>query len=123
MKQRTFWFRALLGIIALGVTSRLLNTGWIVFDKYLGDALYAAMVYALLNLVWQAAAPRKAVHSMLLMTALEVFQLTRIPARLLESNYVGLRILAILLGTEFSGLDLLAYAVGILGVCLLDIRN
>ena len=38
-------------IIAAGVVSRAIHTGWIVFDKYLGDVLYAAMVYLLINLV------------------------------------------------------------------------
>jgi len=32
-------------IIALGILSRLIHTGFVVLDKYLGDALYAAMVY------------------------------------------------------------------------------
>ena len=35
----------LAAIIAAGILSRVIHTGWIVFDKYLGDALYAAMVY------------------------------------------------------------------------------
>jgi hypothetical protein len=89
-------------------------------DKYLGDALYAAMVYVLVSLVWQTSPLRKAVLAMLIMTALEVFQLTMIPAHMLASGNLATRIVARLLGTEFSLRDLLAYAVGILGVFILD---
>ena len=42
----------LAAIVATGILSRVIHTGWIVFDKYLGDALYAAMVYLLISLVW-----------------------------------------------------------------------
>ncbi|MDP9169271.1 MAG: hypothetical protein M3N54_01525 [Acidobacteriota bacterium] len=38
------------GIAAAGIVSRVVHTGLRVFDKYLGDALYAAMVYAILSL-------------------------------------------------------------------------
>jgi len=47
------------------------------------------------------------------MTAIETFQLTRVPAGMLRSGYPVVRACARLLGTEFSVLDLLAYAVGI----------
>ena len=44
------WVRYLIGIIAVGILSRVIHTGLVVFDKYLGDALYAAMAYSLLRL-------------------------------------------------------------------------
>jgi hypothetical protein len=92
-------------------------------DKYLGDALYAAMVYVLISLVWQTSRLRKAVLAMLIMTALEVFQLTMIPAHMLTSGNLAERVFARLLGTEFSFRDLLAYAVGIVSVVVSDRGN
>ncbi len=47
------------------------------------------------------------------MTAIELFQLTMIPAHMLESERWITRICARLMGVQFSFLDLLAYGVGI----------
>ena len=120
MRSRAYWVVCLVFIIGLGIASRLVQTGWIILDKYAGDALYAAMVYVLISLVWRTGALRKAMLAMLIMTALEVFQLTMIPAHLLASGNLATRIVVRLLGTEFSFRDLLAYAVGILGVFIFD---
>jgi len=108
----------ILGIIVIGIISRVVHTGFVVFDKYLGDALYAAMVYAICRLLWSAAA--SALCAMAVMTALELFQLTMIPAHLLESGQLMTRICARLMGVEFSFLDLLAYGVGIGCIYLVD---
>lgn len=108
---RCRWLIALSCIIAAGVISRLVHTGWIVMDKYLGDALYAAMVYGTLRVFGRQ---RAALPAMAIMTAIESFQLTLIPARLLASPHWAVRMAARLMGTEFSFLDLAAYAVGIL---------
>jgi hypothetical protein len=54
------------------------------------------------------------------MTSIELFQLTMIPAHMLGSMHSMVRICARLIGTEFSFLDLLAYAVGIGCLSLLD---
>ena len=120
MQFRMNWLTWLVVIIVAGIASRTVQPGWIVVDKYLGDALYAAMVYVLLSLQWQAAPLRKGGASMVLMTALEFFQLTRIPAHLLTKDNVILRTIARLLGTEFSFLDLLAYSIGIAMIGLLE---
>jgi hypothetical protein len=101
----------LAGTIAAGILSRVVHTGLPIFDKYLGDALYAAMVYAILRFFWKAAAA--APRAMAVMTAIELFQLTLIPAHMLASEHWLTRICARLLGVQFSFLDLLAYAVGI----------
>ena len=90
----------------------MVHTGFRLFDKYLGDALYAAMVYVILRLTGRIA--RVAVWAAVAMTAIELFQLTRAPAGMLRSEYSAIRACARLLGTEFSVLDLLAYGVGIL---------
>jgi hypothetical protein len=88
------------------------------FDKYLGDALYAAMVYAILRIFRKPRA--SALGAMILMTALEFFQRTQIPAHLLTSSHLFVRIAARLMGTQFSYVDLLTYAVGIVCIYLAD---
>ena len=116
------WFAVfrIVGIIAIGILSRVVHTGLAIFDKYLGDALYAMMVYAILRLLARPAA--SAACAMVVMTAIELFQLTMIPAHLLASEHLMTRICARLIGVEFSFLDLLAYGVGILCLYLLDSR-
>jgi len=118
LRSRLSWVFCILGIIAIGILSRVVHTGFVVFDKYLGDALYAAMVYGICRLLWSAAA--SAVYAMAIMTALELFQLTMIPAHMLESGQWMTRICARLLGVEFGFLDLLAYGVGIGCIYLVD---
>ncbi len=108
---RGVWWGLLAAIVSAGLLSRVAHTGFPLFDKYLGDALYAAMVYVLFQLSGRIA--RVALWAAVTMTAIEFFQLTRIPADMLRSRYLAIRICARLLGTDFSVLDLLAYAVGI----------
>ena len=107
-------------IIAIGILSRVIHTGFVVLDKYLGDALYAAMVYVILRLLWRATAVAVAVTTLIAMTVVELFQLTMIPAHMLTSKHLITRISAMLIGTEFSFLDLLAYGVGIASIYLID---
>jgi hypothetical protein len=72
LESRSSWLVCLGGIIALGILSRIVHTGLAVFDKYLGDGLYAAMVYVILRLFWRSA--RVAIPAMLVMTVIELFQ-------------------------------------------------
>jgi uncharacterized protein DUF2809 len=118
LKSRASWLVRLGGIIALGILSRIVHTGLAVFDKYLGDALYAAMVYVILRLFWRSAPV--AMPAMLVMTIIELFQLTMIPAHMLASPHLPVRICARLIGTQFSFLDLLSYACGIACIYFLD---
>ena len=111
LESRLSWVVCIAGIIALGILSRVVHTGFVVFDKYLGDALYAMMVYGILRLSLRARAA--AVWAAVVMTAIELFQLTMIPAHMLESEHWITRICARLMGVQFSFLDLLAYGVGI----------
>jgi hypothetical protein len=115
---RRFWWGLLAAIVSGGILSRVAHTGFRLFDKYLGDALYAAMVYVLFRLTGRIA--HVTVWAALAMTAIEFFQLTGLPAVMLRSGYTTVRTCARLLGTEFSVLDLLAYAVGIACVALID---
>jgi len=108
----------LAAIVVAGLLSRVAHTGLRVLDKYLGDALYAAMVYVLFRLTGRIA--HVALWAGIAMTAIELFQLTRIPADMLRSGYPAVRVGARLLGTEFSVLDLIAYAVGIGCIAAID---
>ena len=118
LKSRQSWVFCIVGIIAMGILSRAVHTGLAVFDKYLGDALYAMMVYGILRLSLRAAV--SAVCAMVIMAAIELFQLTMIPAHLLASEHLMTRICARLIGVEFSVMDLLAYGVGIGCIYLVD---
>ena len=115
---RGSWSGLLAAIVIAGLLSRVAQTGFRVIDKYLGDALYAAMVYTLLRLTGRVA--RVAVWAAVAMMAIELFQLTRLPAGMLGSEYQAVRTCARLIGTEFSVLDLLAYAVGIGCIAAVD---
>lgn len=119
-KSRSFWGICLGVIIALGIASRLIHTGFALIDKYLGDALYAAMVYAILRLRWQGSIVT--IAASVIMVALELFQLTGVPANLVASEHLVVRICGRLLGTEFSFADLLAYAAGIACIRAFDVR-
>src|SRR5256885_14138433 len=95
LRSRLSWVFCVVGIIGMGILSRVVHTGLVVFDKYLGDALYAMMVYGILRMVSKAAV--SAVCAMVLMTAIELFQLTMIPAHMLGSEHLMTRICARLL--------------------------
>ncbi|MFN7939749.1 MAG: DUF2809 domain-containing protein [Bryobacteraceae bacterium] len=101
----------LAAIIAAGLVSRVVHTGFVVFDKYLGDALYAAMVYTLLRLSGRV--QRVWLWTALVMVGIEVFQLTGWPAGWVKSESVVARVCRRLMGTQFRVWDLVAYAVGI----------
>jgi len=118
LRSRRSWVFCIVGIIAMGILSRVVHTGLAVFDKYLGDALYAAMVYGILRLSSGSAV--SALSALVVMTAIELFQLTMIPAHMLASENWMTRICAQLMGVEFSFLDLLAYDVGIGCIYLVD---
>ena len=120
LRSRVSWVACLAVVIATGLLSRKVHTGSVIIDKYLGDTLYAAMVYVILRLLWRAPAIAVGVSAMIVMTLVELFQLTMIPAHMLASSHLISRLCARLIGTEFSFLDLLAYAVGISCLCLLD---
>jgi hypothetical protein len=118
MRSRTSWFLLLLGICTVGILSRVFQTGVAILDKYLGDALYAAMVYTILRLFFRSRSV--IVPAAAVMLAIETFQLTGIAAGMAGSGCWIVRVCAALMGTHFSFKDLLAYAVGIACICLVD---
>ena len=85
--------------------------------NFVADALYAALVYLLIT----ALAPRlRAVQvgsiAAVLCLAIELFQLTGIPAALSDSWVFRLT-----LGTSFALVDLVAYLVGVAAVACCDV--
>lgn len=107
--------------IILGIASRMIKTNNIIWDKYLGDALYAIMFYFLLNIFFgDLNIFIKGFAVFAFMFAIELFQLTNIPLQMIESSNFLFKIIGILLGPKFSWLDILSYAVGIFIICLAD---
>jgi len=116
-RSRLIYLAAAVAVIALGIVSRLVVTGSIYWDKYLGDALYAVLIYLILA-IWR---PRdhiwlRAGVSFLLAFAVELFQLTGIPAELIASENIAVKLCGIALGSQFRWWDVFAYAAGLLGV-------
>ena len=110
-------------MVVAGIASRLAHTGNSLLDKYLGDALYACTLYVLVSLFWRAAVFQRATLAMALVTAIELFQITGIPAAMYAHGNTGVRLMARLIGTEFSFRDIVAYAVGIAAIGILDGRS
>ena len=112
--MRKHYALAIILVIALGITSRLIHTGHSLIDKYLGDALYATMLYLGFGILWPNQRHwKRAVLATISVTSIELFQLTGIPATLAQQPSTAAKLLATALGTRFSWLDLLAYLPGI----------
>ena len=113
----------------MGIASRVVHVGNVLWDKYLGDALYAAMVYEILRLLWRPVGRSSgrpgavAVWAMGVMVAIELFQLTGIAARMSGSEHLAVRVVARLMGTQFSLGDLAAYGAGISCLYVIDRRR
>ncbi len=108
-------------VVACGIASRMIRVGNPIWDKYAGDALYAILAYLIVSILWNSATPVfKTIVTMGIMMLIESFQLTGIPLELRGSSNSALRALAVLLGTEFRWLDVVAYFVGIAAVATID---
>src|SRR5262249_31872711 len=94
--------------VALGLASRLHPTGWFLWDRALGEVLYAVAAY----LVWAMLLPRKpplfiAAIAFTSCLAVELFKLTGIPA---ENQHVFL--VRWFLGMSFNWVNLCYYFTG-----------
>lgn len=111
-------------VIIIGVLSRVLPLGSIFLNKYLGDALYAILFYLIVSIIAINAHPvTKGMTAFAVMAMLEIFQLTGIPLVLSQNKNVLIRLIAILLGTTFSWLDILAYFIGIVSIIFFERVN
>jgi phage shock protein PspC (stress-responsive transcriptional regulator) len=82
-----------------------------------GDALYAVMVYLLVALLVPKARTAAVGGAALgICVIIELAQLTGVPATLVRAWWPARYVL----GTTFQALDLVAYAVGAVCVCVLD---
>ncbi len=97
-------------VIGAGLLSRAGHSGSILIDKYLGDALYAVMIYLLLPV---SDISKRMSVAMGIMGVIELFQTTGIPAQMVQSGTLPWRLAGRLWGTVFGWADLVAYAVGI----------
>ncbi len=108
---------ALFVTIALGLLSRLYPIGWSLYDKSLGDVLYAVAAYLAIALVsgrpWWIVAP----VALIVCEAIEFFQATGVPAQL-AAQYPLVRWL---LGTTFAWHDVVCYIVGVAAITLIDV--
>lgn len=99
---------ALAVTIALGLASRLYPTGWFLWDRILGEVLYAVAAY----LAWAVLLFRKppwliAAIAFGSCLAVELFKLTGIPAE--NRNVILVRWF---LGTTFGAVNLVYYFTG-----------
>jgi hypothetical protein len=111
-------FRLLLALAAtvfLGLASRLYPMGWFLYDRVLGEVLYAVAVYLVLAMLLVRRPPwliaSVAFGSCL---AVELFKLTGIPAEnqgvFLVRWFLGMTFAWVNLGYYFLGVVLIAFA-------------
>jgi hypothetical protein len=123
--RENYRFRLLLATcatVAIGIISRVVYADLLIWDKYLGDAAYAALFYLVAGLIWKdGTIAAKAALVAIYVVAIELFQLTPIPLQLNQSDNFCIRIFArAVLGSVFCWWDLLAYSVGIVIATLVD---
>ena len=112
----------LLAAATVGLVSRLLPIGVRLWDKYVGDMVYAAAFYLVVSLIWRdwSIAPKLLITA-IYVVAIEAFQLTPVPTQLGQSRQIVVKLFAyVVLGSKFSWWDLLAYGVGIAAVVSVD---
>jgi hypothetical protein len=99
-----------LGItVALGLLSRLRPVGCSLYDKSLGDVLYAVAAYLTLALLLiRRPALLVTLLALVVCVVVEAFKLTGLPA-----HWAHLGAVRWLLGTTFSWHNLVCYAIGV----------
>src|SRR5947199_6104489 len=102
-------FLALAATVFLGLASRLYPAGWFLWDRVLGEVLYAVAAYlALAVFLFRKPPLLIAVAAFACCLAVEVFKLTGIPA---ENQHVFL--VRWFLGMTFSVVNLGYYFIGV----------
>ena len=103
--------------IALGVFSRLHPIGLPLYDKSLGDALYAVAAYlGLAVLFFRRSSSFVALLALCWCVAVECFKLTGVSAR-----HADLGSVRWVLGTTFACHNLACYAVGVVVIAVIDV--
>ena len=107
---------ALAVTVVLGLASRLYPVGWFLWDRVLGEVLYAAAAYLALAVFHFRKPPLfVAVLAFACCLAVELFKLTGIPA-----EYQRLLFVRWFLGMTFSWLNLGYYLLGVLLIAFAD---
>jgi hypothetical protein len=108
---------ALTVTIALGLLSRLHPVGFPLWDKWLGDVLYAVAAYLVLALLLIRSRPTLVPPLALAACfAVEAFKTTDLPAR-----YGTFLVVRWLLGTTFSWYNLVCYVAGVAVITAADV--
>src|SRR3954471_7346473 len=110
------WLLAMSVTVALGLASRRYPAGWFLWDRVLGEVLYAVAAY----IVWAMILGRKppliiAVIAFASCLAVELLKLTGIPA---ENQHVFL--VRWFLGMTFSVVNLGYYLIGVVLIACAD---
>src|SRR6516164_2952116 len=101
--------------VVLGLASRLYPVGWFLWDRVLGEVLYAVAAYlALAVLLFRKPPLFIVVIAFVCCLAVEVFKLTGIPAEyqhvLFVRWFLGMHFNMVNLGYYFIGVVLIAFA-------------
>lgn len=101
--------------VALGLASRLHPVGWVIWDRVLGEVLYAVTAYLALAMLFIRKPPLFiAVAAFGCCLAVELFKLTGIPAEnqqvFLVRWFLGMTFSAVNFGYYFIGVVLIAFA-------------
>src|SRR5277367_557965 len=107
---------ALAATVVLGLASRLYPVGWFLWDRVLGEVLYAVAAYLALAIFLYLKPPLLiAVIAFVCCLAVELFKLTGLPA---ENQYVFL--VRWFLGMNFSWVNLGYYLIGVVLIAFAD---
>lgn len=114
MKKRAVYAALVLGIIALGLLSRKIS----VVPLWVGDVLYAVMVYFIIRCIWLSKSSLLvALWSLTICCSIELSQLYQAPwINEIRETLPG----RLILGRGFLCSDLLAYVGGVLAAFLLE---
>ena len=109
------WLLAMAITVALGLSSRHYPMGWFLWDRVLGEVLYAVAAYLALAVVLFRKPPLFiAVIAFVCCLAVELFKLTGIPAEyqhvFLVRWFLGMTFSVVNLGYYFLGVVLIAFA-------------
>ena len=117
MLRRLRYLLALAAIAALGLTTRTFSFGWTVWDKSLGDVLYAVGAYLALRLLAPRVAPRwAALAALAFCLGIELFKFTGLPAVCASAWWSRL-----IFGTTPSWHNVVCYLIGVAVVTGADV--
>ena len=107
---------ALAATVVLGLASRLYPLGWFLYDRVLGEVLYAVAAYLVLAMLLVRKPPLLiAVIAFVCCLAVELFKLTGIPAQ-----YQRVLLVRWFLGTTFSAVNLSYYFIDVYLIAFAD---